>query len=220
MIMTDININTKTVCFTGHRLISSAEYPVIRDSLEANIRRLYSSGSRDFLCGGALGFDTLAARTIIGLKKELTGIRLIMIIPCQEQSIRWKQSERDLYQEILDKADQVEILSPFYYEGCMLNRNRYLVDHSEICVCYLKHMRGGTVYTVSYAVKKGLEVINLALNTEKEVLCEPTCNSTYISRSVSGNADTVISCPIRITRNTKKFTLMRFSGNLVFKRNT
>ena len=44
----------------------------------------------------------------------------------------------------------------------MHKRNRHLVDHSSICVCYLTEDRGGTAYTVNYAKKQGLKVINLA----------------------------------------------------------
>ena len=31
-----------------------------------------------------------------------------------------------------------------------------------VCVCYLNRESGGTAYTVRYAGKKGLEIINLA----------------------------------------------------------
>ncbi|MCL2883887.1 MAG: hypothetical protein FWF49_00185 [Oscillospiraceae bacterium] len=42
-------------------------------------------------------------------------------------------------------------------------RNRALVDHSDVCVCFLNKSTGGTAYTVKYAQKKGLSIINLAL---------------------------------------------------------
>ena len=50
-----------------------------------------------------------------------------------------------------------------YTKGCMHKRNRHLVDHSSVCVCYLTKKDGGTAYTVDYAERQGLEVINLAL---------------------------------------------------------
>ena len=43
----------------------------------------------------------------------------------------------------------------------MHKRNRHLVDNSSVCVCYLNKENGGTAYTVDYAGKKGLEIINL-----------------------------------------------------------
>jgi len=42
----------------------------------------------------------------------------------------------------------------------MHKRNRHLVDNSSVCVCYLNKENGGTAYTVDYAGKKGLELIN------------------------------------------------------------
>ena len=44
----------------------------------------------------------------------------------------------------------------------MHRRNRYLVDHGCVCVCYLTGDSGGTAYTVRYAEKQGLEIINIA----------------------------------------------------------
>ena len=52
--------------------------------------------------------------------------------------------------------------SQAYTAGCMHKRNRHLVDNSSVCVCYLTKDSGGTAYTVRYARKRGLEVINLA----------------------------------------------------------
>lgn len=49
-----------------------------------------------------------------------------------------------------------------YHRGCLFQRNRYLVDHSAYCVCYLLQERTGTSYTAQYAREQGLEVRNLA----------------------------------------------------------
>lgn len=60
------------------------------------------------------------------------------------------------------QADQVIYTSEEYTRGCMHKRNRYLVDHSSICICYLTEDHGGTAYTVKYADKRHLQIINLA----------------------------------------------------------
>ena len=49
-----------------------------------------------------------------------------------------------------------------YTPDCMHRRNRHLVDHSGICICDLTRNSGGTAYTVDYARRKGLCVINIA----------------------------------------------------------
>ena len=48
-----------------------------------------------------------------------------------------------------------------YAPGCMFMRNRAMVDMSSICVSFQKRERGGTAYTVSYARRQGVRVINL-----------------------------------------------------------
>ncbi len=46
-----------------------------------------------------------------------------------------------------------------YHEGCMLKRNRYLVDHAAcLLAVYNSEWRGGTAMTVRYARKMGREV--------------------------------------------------------------
>ena len=46
----------------------------------------------------------------------------------------------------------------------MFKRNRHLVNHSSACICYLEKPTGGTAYTVNYARKCGLQIINLMEN--------------------------------------------------------
>ena len=43
-------------------------------------------------------------------------------------------------------------------------KNRHLVDNSSVCVAYLTQSGGGTAYTVEYANKHGLKIINIAKN--------------------------------------------------------
>lgn len=50
----------------------------------------------------------------------------------------------------------------------MFERNRYMADHSDICVCYCTSGEGGTAYTVRYAEKKEIPIVNLAGEGWKE----------------------------------------------------
>ena len=111
-------------------------------------------GYRYFGCGGALGFDTLAAQTVLELKNEYPQIRLILVLPCRDQTRDWKEADIAEYERIMKAAD--------YYSGCMHKRNRHLVDNSSLCICYLTEQSGGTVYTVNYARSQGLKIINVA----------------------------------------------------------
>ena len=43
----------------------------------------------------------------------------------------------------------------------MLRRDRYLVDHASLLIAVYDGMLGGTMYTLSYAMKKGVETVIL-----------------------------------------------------------
>ena len=119
-------------------------------------------GIRFFGAGGALGFDTLAAQTVLRLKKKYPDIKLILVLPCLTQARGWPTEDVEEYERIKAQADKVIYTAQEYTKGCMHKRNRHLVDHSSVCVCYLTKDNGGTAYTVDYAEKRGLEIINLA----------------------------------------------------------
>ena len=149
-------------CFTGHRDIPPEDYEKISSALMQVIDRLYREKVTTYFCGGALGFDTVAAVTLLNGRRCYPELRLILALPCPEQSEKWSEASRALYRRILASADEVRTLSPFYTRGCMLERNRYMVENSAVCVAYLRRRQGGSAFTVDYARKKGLRIFNLA----------------------------------------------------------
>ena len=152
----------KTCCFTGHRQIPKSEIGNIKEKLKQVILGLYREGVVYFGNGGALGFDTLAAQCVLDLRKIYPQIKLIMVLPCKEQSDKWNEKDKAAYSKILYQADKVTYASEHYTRYCMHIRNRHLVDNSGYCICYLNKNTGGTSYTVSYATKMNLKTINLA----------------------------------------------------------
>ena len=152
----------KTCCFTGHRKIPPEERAGITDRLERVIVSLYQQGIRAYEAGGALGFDALAARTVLHLRESYPGMKLILVLPCLTQTRGWPAADVAEYERIKGLADRVVYTSQAYTAGCMHKRNRHLVDNSSVCVCYLNRKNGGTAYTVDYAAKQRLEIINLA----------------------------------------------------------
>ena len=158
-----MGIKDKTCCFSGHRIISNNDYDkVYKKTKQIVVDLIKNKGIRYFETGGALGFDTLAAQVVLDLKKEYPQIKLILVLPCANQTMRWNQRDIEVYDDIKSKADKVVTLSECYYEGCMQDRNRYLVQGSNYCVCYLKNVYSGTGYTVRYAEQQGLKVLNVA----------------------------------------------------------
>lgn len=149
----------KSCCFTGHRIIAAEQRAEIMKKTYEICKKLAMSGYENFITGGALGFDTIAAKCVTSLKKDFENIRLVLALPCENQAKGWKETDVREYNKIIDSADEVIYVSKEYYQGCMRKRNRFMVDESRVCVAYLKRTAGGTAYTVSYAVEQNREVI-------------------------------------------------------------
>lgn len=147
-----------SVCFTGHRKVIHAK---VKEKLTEVVRALAENGYTSFITGGALGFDMLAARCVYDLKTEFPHIKLIIAVPCRNQSRYWTAAEQNAYDNMLSAADEIVLLSEEYYRGCMQKRNRYIVDNSTVCVYYKYKEFGGASYTVDYAEKKGRKLIGI-----------------------------------------------------------
>jgi uncharacterized phage-like protein YoqJ len=149
-------------CFTGHRVIPAAHREELCAILDRRLAALSDIGFTEFRTGGARGFDTLAAQRVLHLRKTHPQCKLCLILPCQNQDASWNERERADFASILQNADKVTYIQQHYTSDCMHARNRSLVEGSDLCLAYLTSNRGGTLYTCSYALKKGVRLINLA----------------------------------------------------------
>lgn len=152
-----------TAFFTGHRKIPPNDLERMRYRLYNTAIKLYlEKGYRNFICGGAIGFDTEAAECVIAMKERFPDVTLSLYLPCRDQTVKWNDTEQLVkYKKILGEADSVEYISPFYTNTCMTERNRKMADDSSVCIAYRTHSGGGTDYTVRYAEKCGLRIINI-----------------------------------------------------------
>ncbi len=152
-------MNPIRVCFTGHRIIPKKDLAPLLTAIRETVRGLLAGGAEEFLTGGALGFDTLVAEEVLRQKRDFPHAKLVLVLPCRDQAARWTPGQRETYTAILEKADRVECLFEKYVPGCMHIRNRYLVDHADVCVAYLQNEKSGTAYTVHYAREKGIRIL-------------------------------------------------------------
>ena len=56
-------------CFTGHRRISVEQKRLLIKKLDKLLDTLSARGINHYICGGALGFDTLAAQVVLQKKR-------------------------------------------------------------------------------------------------------------------------------------------------------
>lgn len=156
----------KSACFTGHRMVKGNPR-ALYDRLYSVLKDIVTErGVMDFYAGGAVGFDTIAAKCVLRLRDtDHANVKLHLVLPCsnEEQTQDWTAEQKFEFRCIQQRADSVEYTSQTHDRTCMGRRNARLVEHADtLCICYydIAH-KSGTAQTVSLAMQKDLEIINL-----------------------------------------------------------
>lgn len=149
------------VAITGHRPEDIKNPEWVYDSLkqvlkEVNPEKLYQ--------GMAAGTDLMSAQLAI-----ILGIPFVAARPWKTHTSRIE--DREIYQFVLDKADEViNVSESNYYSGPQLYhaRNEYMVDKADIVIAIWNgSKKGGTAACVKYALKQGKPLIQLNPMTEE-----------------------------------------------------
>lgn len=167
----------KAVSFTGHRprkfitnnqkvnVFTKEFYTEFSEQLYKYLEQLYNKGGyRNFITGGAQGFDQLVFWQVYNLKYKYSSVMNKVFIPFKGQESRWKYSGlfgQEEYNKMLYNSDSVINCCTSIKDNItqlMYNRNHRMVDNSElICACITEdeyknnNITGGTFETISYA---------------------------------------------------------------------
>lgn len=147
-----------SVAFTGHRTYAGEG----RRQLDDVLRMLYSDGYRRFLTGMAWGFDLVAARAVIDLRRQHDDVRLVAVEPYAGFRGLFSGADADEYDAVLAACDERVTVCANRSVMCYRRRNDFLVDNAAVVVAWYDGGReGGTAYTVRRARRCGVPVINL-----------------------------------------------------------
>ena len=151
----------QTCSFTGHRRIMPQHTDKLPELISRAINYAYENGCRTFLAGGAIGFDTLAAREVIRFRISHPDVTLRLALPCVNQEANWTEAQKSAYSYTLSSADEIIYISDEYTDTCMKERNRYLADHADLLIAYVSRAASGAGQTVRMAKERGARVYNL-----------------------------------------------------------
>ena len=160
-----------TCCFTGHRAEKlpwkNDEHAPgcvrLKTAIEDVLSALYADGCRHFICGMATGADMYFGEAVTALREEHPDVTLEAAIPFEGQEKRWPVFWQRRYARLAEQCDSVTVLRRAYTPSCMIERNHYMVDASSILIAAYNGAPGGTQATIRYALKQGLQVIELPI---------------------------------------------------------
>ncbi len=163
-----------TCCFTGHRPEKLAwkeneKDPAcikLKQELARRVQEIYDTGKRHFICGMARGCDLYFCEAVMELRGRHPDVTIEAAIPCQTQAAAWPEQERRRYAALLEKCDYETMVQHQYDRGCMMRRNRYMVDRSSVLLAVYDGMPGGTMQTVAYAMKQKINTVIVNVNNE------------------------------------------------------
>lgn len=156
-------MNYQTCCCTGHRPkgfpfkygIDKQKHNAYLLALEEKIELAITKyGITNFIPGMAIGVDLDFADIVLKMRNKYS-ITLECAVPCPNQTLKWNSIDRIRYESILKRADKINLISERYTPECMLKRNRYMVDKSELVIAVFNGIeQGGTWYTINYAKRE------------------------------------------------------------------
>ena len=165
-----------TCCFTGHRPDklpwgtdeSGQACLALKARIGRALERAYEAGFRHFVCGMARGADLYFAEAVLALRDRYPEVTFEAARPCTTQADAWPEAEQRRYEAILDQCNYETLVQHTYDRGCMMRRNRYMVDRAaRIIAVYDGVPKGGTAQTLAYAMRQGLETDILTIEGEK-----------------------------------------------------
>ena len=143
------------VTFCGHREI--AQTTEVEEWLQTVIRGLIEQGATTFYLGGYGAFDRLAASVLAEQKKRYPQIELVLILPYLNRRKDISPCDSSLYPPLESVPKKFAIVQ----------RNRWMVEQSDVVVSYVLHSWGGAAMTLEYAKRKKKLIISF-LKTKKQ----------------------------------------------------
>ena len=155
----------RVCCFSGHRpeklpwgADESAKACLeLKNMIRLHITRQIEKGTTKFLCGMARGTDLYFFDELLAARKNYP-ITIEAVVPCPSQADRWPAGERRRYLRALAECDRVTVLEDHYSDGCMLRRNRAMIDRSDVLMTVFDGSPGGTASAIAYARAKNVEI--------------------------------------------------------------
>lgn len=109
-----------------------------------------------FMTGGMGDFDNLFASAIRTLKRKYKNIKLFLVKPCFSVKLN---INKDYYGYMYDEIIIPDVVSEVHPKSAITKRNKWMIEESDIIVCYVLRDYGGAYSALKYATKLGKKII-------------------------------------------------------------
>ena len=140
----------KSAVFIGHGVCYNFPEERLKEILIENIK----NGVTHFYSGGQGDFDVLCARTVYRLKERYPHIKNYLVIPY----LSFNVFDKTIFDEIIFP----DFLEKYHFKAAIPQRNRYMVNCTDVAICYIQHGWGNAFKTFEYATRKKLKIINIS----------------------------------------------------------
>lgn len=161
---------TGSVLLTGHCASKMVEMGVdqtlLIEQLDEVIGRLVTSGYSRFMVGACSGFDMMAARAVLNLRKKcpISDLELTVVVPFGLTGLRFAAADVDEFRQVLALADRV-VVSYVKREDCVFfDRDDVVASAISCVVCQDRNANCGAHYVAMRAKALGLSVEYVFLN--------------------------------------------------------
>ena len=107
------------------------------------------------------GCDLYFCEAALALRERYPDVTVEAALPCPTQTEGWPREQQLRHARLVAACDLETVVSREYTAGCMLRRDRYMVDHAALLIAAFDGSPGGTRYTMEYAMRQGLEITDL-----------------------------------------------------------
>ncbi len=153
-------LDTYTVSFFGHRQIENVS--AIEKRLDEIIRPLLLEKEYvEFLVGQDGEFDLLAASTIKRLKRAVRDDNSVLVWVLPYSTAEYRDYEAD-YAAYYDEIEICPESATAHFKSAFQLRNRWMVDRSNLVICYVERSNGGAFQALRYARRHRKSIIHIA----------------------------------------------------------
>ncbi len=153
-------LDTYTVSFFGHRQIENVS--AIEKRLDGIIRPLILEKKYvEFLVGRDGEFDLLAASAVRRLKRAVRDDNSALVWVLPYPTAEYQDYEAD-YAAYYDEIEICPKSAAAHFKSAFQIRNRWMVDRSNLVVCYVERPNGGAFQTLRYARRCRKSITNMA----------------------------------------------------------